>query len=164
MKISDILCQLPDLVGVKEGMNQFYTRIVMQLRNQFKSGGSTLFFDVERLSTTRGAILVEPLVKRRKQEIEELILQEHGNRVDLIPLWLTGYGFEILRKRGTGRTTSLHGFRTIKAVFQELGFDLHIQETSKIDTIERKQHISPELQRMVIDSIKSGGKFLSVQS
>ncbi len=163
MKISDILCQIPDLVDVQEGLSQFYTKIVKQLIKQFNNGGSTLFFNVDKLSTTRGAILVEPLVKRRKQEIEELKLASQGNRIDLIPLWLTGYGFEILRKLGAGRTTSLQGFKSIKEIFHVLGFDLDYQENSQIDSAAGK-HISSELHRLIIDSINSGGQHLSVQS
>lgn len=161
---SEMLSLIPDLMDIRQGLDELYARIVKRLKKQFNDGGSTLFFNVEKLSTTRGAVIVEPLIRRRKKELEELTLSMSDKYVDLKPLWFTGYGFEILRKLGVGVTVSLQRFKSMISLFEELGFDLKYGKKPASEKTTGNVCISNELKKLVFDSIRSGGELLTVQS
>jgi hypothetical protein len=76
---------------------------------QFKDGGSTLFFDVSKISSTRSAILAADLIQARYREtihvlneIDEILPSLTKEWVNVSRLWRTGNGFRMLRARDMG--------------------------------------------------------------
>ncbi|MFW9977999.1 MAG: leucine-rich repeat domain-containing protein [Candidatus Thorarchaeota archaeon] len=153
--ISDILKDLPHLKSGEEGMVGFYDSIVSKILQQLQSGGSTLFFDVQKLSTTRGAIIIDYLIRRRKEELKEVVLPVDQTHVNLWPLWLTSYGFEILRKLGVKEQTTLTTFKQIAKSFLEIGFKLRTEDVSTSNNAKFESNISSELQKLVADIMLS---------
>jgi hypothetical protein len=66
----------------------------------------------------------EQIMHLRKKEIDEVKIQVQDGKVDLRPLWLTAYGFEILSVMGMGLRTDIDGLERIKEKFIELGTEL----------------------------------------
>jgi hypothetical protein len=76
---------------------------------QFKNGGSTLFFDATKISSTRSAILIADLIQARYREtihvlneIDEMLPSLTKEWVNIGRLWRTGNGFRMLRARNRG--------------------------------------------------------------
>jgi len=101
--ISDIIAIIPTSGTYEEGVLEIQAKLISMLSMQLENGGSTLFFDIDRLATTPGSVLVPQIVSRRGKELKELILYQLDERVNLMPMWLTGFGFNILRAAGCGR-------------------------------------------------------------
>lgn len=100
---SDIIAIFPESGTYEEGVQEIQGRLISMLQEQLDNGGSTLFFDIDELSTTPGSVLVPQIVSQRENELKNLILYQFGGRVNLMPMWLTGFGFNILQAAGCGR-------------------------------------------------------------
>lgn len=101
--ISDIIAIIPTSGTYEEGLLEIQTNLISMLSNQLENGGSTLFFDIDKLATTPGSVLVPQIVSRREEELRNITLYQLDGRVNLMPMWLTGFGFNILRATGCGR-------------------------------------------------------------
>jgi len=101
--ISDIIAIIPTTGTYEEGLLEIQANLILMLSTQLENGGSTLFFDIDRLATTPGSVLVPQIVSLRAKELKKLILYQFDGRVNLMPMWLTGFGFNILRATGCGR-------------------------------------------------------------
>ena len=101
--ISDIIQIFPTSGTYEDGLLEIQTNLISMLSKQLENGGSTLFFDIDRLATTPGSVLVPQIVSRREKELKNLILYQLSERVNLMPMWLTGFGFNILQAAGCGR-------------------------------------------------------------
>ncbi|MHA1661741.1 MAG: leucine-rich repeat domain-containing protein [Candidatus Thorarchaeota archaeon] len=101
--ISDIIEIMPTKGTYKEGALEVQSKLITMLGEQLENGGSTLFFDIDKLSTTPGSVLVPQIVSQREKELKELVLYQYANRVNLMPMWLTGFGFSILQAARYGR-------------------------------------------------------------
>jgi hypothetical protein len=120
------LFKMPELLGVdcmlfdelrsidkpgsmKEASDSLFDVLIEVVRNQFNDGGSTLFFDIARVSSTRSAIIASDLIKARYRETI-LVLNEIDDKiptltkewVDVSRLWRTGNGFRLLKARNLG--------------------------------------------------------------
>jgi len=101
--LRDLVKLLPDSGSYDDGIITFRSEIVRVLENQLKQGRSTLYFDVDALSTTSGSVLIPLLLKQRNREMEKVTLFVNKGRIDLLPLWITGYGSKILSALNYGR-------------------------------------------------------------
>ncbi|MFW9933404.1 MAG: leucine-rich repeat domain-containing protein [Candidatus Thorarchaeota archaeon] len=120
----DIINLIPDTEKYELGRKQFYFRLIQLLAKQLERGGSTLFFDIDRLSDTDAAMLVPSLLEERKREVKNLRLTKFEDSIDLTPLWLTGYGHDVLKAMNAGRMVSSTQFNTIKKAFAEIGIKI----------------------------------------
>lgn len=94
---------------MKQASDSLFSVLSEMVRRQLNNGGSTLFFDVNHLSSTRSAILVSDLIKARFREsvhvlneIDEMIPSLTKEWVDVSRLWKTGNGFRLLKARNPG--------------------------------------------------------------
>ncbi|MGY5859925.1 MAG: leucine-rich repeat domain-containing protein [Candidatus Thorarchaeota archaeon] len=101
--ISDIIEIIPTEGTYTEGTLEIQSKLIAMLSEQIENGGSTLFFDIDKLSTTPGSVLVPQIVSQRAKELKELVLYQYADRVNLMPMWLTGFGFNILKAAQYGR-------------------------------------------------------------
>ena len=90
-------------------------------REQFKGGGSTLFFDVTRISSTRSAILTADLIQARYREtihvlneIDDLFPSLTKEWVNVERLWRTSNGFRMLRARNKGILVHVKEYKEIR--------------------------------------------------
>ena len=101
--ISDIIDIIPTKGTYNKGVLEIQTRLISMLSEQLENGGSTLFFDIDKLSTTPGSVLVPQIVSQREKELKDIVLYQYAGRVNLMPMWLTGFGFSILQAARYGR-------------------------------------------------------------
>jgi hypothetical protein len=98
------------------------------LESQLQEDGSTIFLDVDKLADTRALRLIPMITKLREKEIENAIVQIGGNQINLLPLWLTHWGYEILRVLRFGLTTDLEGFDLIQRNFRNIGHEIRTEQ------------------------------------
>jgi hypothetical protein len=106
--------------------------LVQIARTQFNSGGSTLFFDVDKLSKTRSVIIIPDLIEARYRETV-FILAEYNEMLPTLTkdwieasrLWRSGYGLRLLKARNHGLMIHVKDYNEIRTrLAQELGINL----------------------------------------
>lgn len=118
---------------IEHASDQFFDILVDIARTQFTGGGSTLFFDVTKISSTRSAILTADLIQARYREtilvlneIDEMLPSLTKEWVNVSRLWRTGNGFRMLRAR-------------------DMGVLIHVKEYKEIrDLLAKEMKISPD--------------------
>ena len=114
--------------------NSLFEKLTEIAKNQFREGGSTLFFDVTKISSTRSAIIVEELIQARYREtihvlneIDEMLPTLTKEWVNVSRLWRTGNGYRMLRAR-------------------ELGVLIHVKEYMEIrDLLVGELNVLPDM-------------------
>ncbi|MFX1273352.1 MAG: hypothetical protein ACFFAX_16865, partial [Promethearchaeota archaeon] len=99
--------------------------------------GSTLFFDVDVLSTLGGSegVLTKHILDRRREEIEDTVLLKKAERVELLPLWHTHYGFNLLRSLGYNANCTQSEFSELMRRLSELDLEVKVtKDTSEVKT------------------------------
>jgi hypothetical protein len=88
---------------------------------QLANGGSTLFFNIERMLSTRTAIIISELVKARYREtilvlheVDEQIRASTKDWVDVSRLWRTGNGYRFLKARNIGTHIHVNEYREMR--------------------------------------------------
>jgi hypothetical protein len=136
-RVREIVKFLPTIGSYEDGVLHLYSRMVEILGRQIKNGGSTLFFDLDTLSTTPGSVLIPSVLSRRSAELQEVVLFNQSGNVDLLPLWLTSYGNKILTAMGLKRYVSKSRISEIYKALKDIDHDLTI-ETVLYDARENK--------------------------
>jgi hypothetical protein len=83
----------------------------------------------------------------RKKELEQVVLLNRRGIIDLLPLWETSYGFEILSALCMGLTTNLKGIDRIR--IELLNDDIDLQITNNPEMKVTPSQISEELQSFI---------------
>lgn len=130
-KVLDILDLIPENSSFSEGTNVLYSSLIPLIQKQLDNNGSTRLFDVSKLANTRASVLIPLLLRKRKEEIENIVIPIHGKRINLRKLHATGYGFQILTALGIGKTTTLTGFKRIQKAFSKLDIQLAVDSCSQ---------------------------------
>ncbi|MHA1636960.1 MAG: hypothetical protein ACTSUB_02990, partial [Candidatus Thorarchaeota archaeon] len=94
---------------------------------QIDNEGSTLFLDASQMAGTRASKLLPQIITSREQEIQQVVVPIEGNRVNLMPLWLTHYGNQLLRVLCFGPMTDKQGLKLIENNLQQLDFELRTE-------------------------------------
>jgi len=127
-RIRDIVKILPTRGSYEEGVQKLYSEMVKLLEAQLKRGGSTLYFDLEILSTTPGSVLLPSVLSRRKEEMQALVLLDRSGTVDLFPLWLTSYGHQILTALGFKRYVPKSRISEIIEALKDINYEVAIEK------------------------------------
>jgi hypothetical protein len=105
-----ILEHIEDGNGFDSVSKEFENQLIALTEKQLKSGGSTLFFDVEKMSTKPSAVLVKLLADQRWKEFRKVLTQFRKKQetwkgmkaLDLKPIYSTHYGYKVLKTLGLG--------------------------------------------------------------
>lgn len=96
-----------------QASDNLFSTLIETTKKQLQNGGSTLFFNVDEISSTRSAIIVSDLIQTRFQEavfvleeIDALLPNLTKEWVNVSRLWRTGYGYRVLKARNL--TTIIH--------------------------------------------------------
>ncbi len=128
--ISDIISLIPETGTYEEGVETIRTSLISLLKEQLENEGSTLFFDIDKLSTTPGSVLVPQIVSLREKELKDLILYQYDGRVNLMPMWLTGFGFNILQAFGFGREEQKEEIpQILERSSNDIGIEIPLKKT-----------------------------------
>jgi len=141
-RVRDIVKFLPTSGSYEEGILKLYSDIVNLLEAQLKRGGSTLYFDTEALSTTPGSVLLPSVLSRRNIEMQEVVLFERSGNVDLLPLWLTSYGHNILQALGCKRYVSNSRISEINKALKDINHEIMIEKVLHDERKDKTQHFS----------------------
>ena len=128
--ISDIVEIIPTSGTYEEGVLEIQTNLIAMLSEQLDNGGSTLFFDIDNLSTTPGSVLVPQIVSQREKELQNLVLYHYKSKVNLMPMWLTGFGFSILQAAKVGRVALISEIsKLLERYEKDLGVNIPLEPT-----------------------------------
>lgn len=128
--ISDIIGLIPESGTYEDGVEMIRTCLISLLRKQLENEGSTLFFDIDKLATTPGSVLVPLIVSQREKELKDIILYHYDDRVNLMPMWLTGFGFNILQAFGCGREEQRAAIpRILERSSNDIGIEIPLKKT-----------------------------------
>ena len=118
-------------VDIKQVSNSLFEVLVEIAKSQLKSGGSTLFFNIEKISSTRTAIITSDLIEARYRETV-LVLKEIDNIIptltkewiDVSRLWRTGNGFRLMKASELGVVIHINEYQGIRdLLLKELDVD-----------------------------------------
>jgi len=130
--IIDELGSIPKPKSVDHASDLLFDNLIQVAKTQFRSGGSTLFFRVDKLTATRSVIIVPDLIEARYRETI-LVLAEYDeilptltkDWIDASRLWRSGYGIRLLKARNQGLLIHIKDYKEIRdRLAHELGIDL----------------------------------------
>lgn len=124
---------IPEPENINQVSDLLFDNLIQIARAQFNSGGSTLFFDIDKISKTRSVIIVPDLIEARYRETI-FILSEYDailptltkEWIDASRLWRCGYGLRLLKARNQGLMIHVKDYKEIRdRLTKELGLDLN---------------------------------------
>lgn len=118
--------------SIENASDLLFDKLIQVARTQFRSGGSTLFFNVDKISMTRSAIIIPELIEARYREtililseFDEILLTLTKEWIEAARLWRSGYGFRLLRARNHRLLIHVKDYKVIRNLLaKELGIDL----------------------------------------
>ena len=104
-KLIQLLNSIDDISSFSELQEEAHSRLINKISKQVSSGGSTLLFDVELMTSTQSVLLVQDIIEARRKEFLAVVshllnIQREDQEIyyiDLRPLWRTSFGFDLLR-------------------------------------------------------------------
>ncbi|TFH01047.1 MAG: hypothetical protein E4H14_19015 [Candidatus Thorarchaeota archaeon] len=126
------MSSIPEPNSIDHASDILFDNLIQVTRAQFSSGGSTLFFNIDKLSKTRSVIIIPDLIEARYREII-FILSEYDallptlekEWIDASRLWRSGYGLRLLKARNQGLMIHVKDYKEIRnRLAQELGIEL----------------------------------------
>jgi len=129
--ILDVIDLIPNDSTYSEGTEILYNHLIQLIKEQLENNGSTRFFDLDNLANTRASVLIPLLLRKRKEEIENVAIPIKGKRIKLAQLWATGYGHQILTALRISKTTTSDGFKKIQKAFSKLGMHIATESASQ---------------------------------
>jgi hypothetical protein len=108
-------------VNMRQASDFLFERMLKTIDAQLRDGGSTLFFNVERISSTKSALILSDLIQARNRETLFVLQEIDGTLptltkewVDVMSLWKTGNGFRLLRARHLGKLIHINDYMEIR--------------------------------------------------
>ena len=147
--INTILDKVSDSSSLEQTRESLLKIISQGLIEQVQSGGPTHFIDVELAQGIPELAVIAPkILELRKMELEQVVLVNREEQIDLLPLWETSYGFDMLGALCLGLSTDLDGIERIRTELLNEGIDLQISK----DPISQSSStdISDELREYVM--------------
>ena len=106
-----------------QASDNLFSILIEVTKKQLQSGGSTLFFNVDEISSTRSAVIVSDLVQARfreavfvLEEIDSLLPNLTKEWVDVSRLWRTGYGYRVLKARNLSTIIHVKEYAKIRKI------------------------------------------------
>ncbi len=106
---------------IEHASKLLFARVIEIVKKQLKKGGSTLFFNINEISSTPSAIITSELIQARYRETI-LVLDEINQKlpsltkewVDVSRLWRTGNGYRTLKARGLGIHIHIKEYKEVR--------------------------------------------------
>jgi hypothetical protein len=121
--IFDELKAIAQPFSVEQASSRLFEILIEIVKVQMKSGGSTLFFDIGKIASTRSAIITSDLIDARYRETV-LILNEIDNIIPTLTkewvnvsrLWKSGNGYRLMRATEFGVVIHVKEYEDIKRI------------------------------------------------
>ncbi|NHJ14489.1 MAG: leucine-rich repeat domain-containing protein [Candidatus Thorarchaeota archaeon] len=147
--LAEILESVPLELDWDSGVEYIREKLGMTLEQQMETGGPTIFIELNGVARTGLAHLVQKILERRSQEIQQTTIHLRPRDTDLTPLWITSYGFSILKAMGLGFQTSMRNVQRIRDELKKLGLRLN---TSKEEAIEGVK-MSYDMRKFILEMV-----------
>ena len=163
------IASIPKPKDFEEASSLLFENFIQIVKIQLQSGGSTLFFKVEKLKATRSAVIVSDLLEARYREIvfilaeiDELIPTMQSVWVNAGRLWRTSYGMKVLKARSQGLLIHINEYKDIRnRILNELGINSETIFTERAHLMKKHFNkyldLSKELDTFVLGYITSLG-------
>lgn len=107
--------------NIEHASKLLFERVIEIVKKQLRKGGSTLFFNINEISSTPSAIITSELIQARYRETI-LVIDEIDQKlpsltkewVDVSRLWRTGNGFRMLKARGLGIHIHIKEYKEVR--------------------------------------------------
>lgn len=131
--IPKILKLVGEETSIDSGKEEVLPLLVEQMIMQIKTKGPTTGLNLDEAMKKHAdfVVLVPEILKRRKTEIEEVCVLKMNNLYGLRYLWLTAYGFEILKALKMNLHTNQDGLHQIQEALDKLGYELKITNAQR---------------------------------
>ncbi len=131
---------IPQPTSVEQAANSLSDVLIEIAKIQLKTGGSTLFFKIESISSTKSAVITSDLIEARFREtvlvlneIDRIIPKLTKEWVDVSRLWRTGNGFRLMKATDLGVVIHVKEYQEIrKLLLGEMKID-----SVKLDEVSR---------------------------
>ena len=117
--------------------------ICKNLTRLIESGAPTFFIDIDQLSTNSAASMIPMILEKRKQELENAVEYILNKYAYLDNLWMTAYGFRVLKALGMKRSTDMRGLQKVRKSLLELGCTLQCKEIKSSKELISKLNLQP---------------------
>jgi hypothetical protein len=115
-----------DYANLRAFIRRELTRL---LKEQVMQGGPTHFFDINEMQgIPELAVHVPRVLELRKQEIQEVTLVDRDGIIDLRPIIMTAWGFELVQALGLGLQADAEGCDAIQRKLYELDLEVNISK------------------------------------
>jgi len=142
----DILYRLENEDSLIDASKSFHTECELLAVKQIESG-DTLFFDQVHLDSSISTDVVNLLEKIQHEEVANLSLEKHGDKINILPLWYCEKGRQTLSQLGIkGTKIDSETFNIVISVIHQ---NIPITET----TMKPTTHPSNLLYRTLLTSI-----------
>ena len=142
-----IIKTAPITNGLEDFIDYIYSETIEIMQIQIDEGGFIAFFDIDKMKDTFAAHLIPKILKRRQLEFENLCLyQNESGIIDLIPMWMTSFGYNILRALDMGLEVEAKDFDKIEKSLKKVNLRVCISLESAKESVS----ISNELRDFVI--------------
>ncbi len=133
--------------GLESFVNDIYEQIVILVEQQVEGRGFTAFFDIEKMKRTHAARLIPKILRRREMEFEETSLYDNDSgSIDLTPLWITSFGYGILKALNLEFEVDLNAYENLKKSFKQVNLDLSVSVDASVEGVR----ISDEMRKFVL--------------
>lgn len=117
--------------SITEASDCLFESLLSLTKNQIRNGGSTLFYNIDRISSTRSVVIISDLIEARYretlfviEEIDEMIPKLTKDWMDVSRLWRTGNGFRLLKARNLGILLHINEYKELRSrLAKELNFE-----------------------------------------
>lgn len=119
--------------SIAHASDSLFDSLIGLAEDQIRNGGSTLFFNINRISSTRSAIIISDLIEARYretlfviEETDEMIPKLTKDWIDVSRLWRTSNGFRLLKARNLGTHIHINEYRELRnRLVKELNCELN---------------------------------------
>ena len=111
------------------------------LDEQISNNGPTLFLETEPMKETRASRLIAKIVEARRREIENTTVLTKGSTSLMNALWLTHYGYKILRALEVGVRHFGVAIEEVKRSLEDIGLSLMTREVDSLETVDIEEPV-----------------------
>jgi hypothetical protein len=151
-----------DMVASSKDLSDFRKKathvIFTQFRKQITHHGTTIEMNINGLSVERDFATLVEVLEVRQRELNHTRVVSHENEVDLTPLRLTAYGYDILAALEFGPKTDADGLQLIESELQKSGFSFYHDE---VDDSQPSTVFSENLRNHILWIVQSRNSTLS---
>ncbi len=124
--LTDIFTSISPETPTEEARKQITRLLVVEIAGVVDRGGTTTGLMLEELITKHSEIAVrtQRIIKLRENEMRSVVIGIREDKMDLSGLWLTAYGYEILKALGMKVVMDLVGWKQVLKAVDEIGYTL----------------------------------------